>query len=80
MAKRFRSNPLRIYPAVASEQNRMACEPERRKDGSSWLGCRPRSTSDNIHRRENGAWKMIHDHTDISPAMIDLLARLQAKA
>ena len=33
----------------------------------------------NIYRRENGAWKVVHHHTDLSPAMMDLLARLQAK-
>lgn len=34
----------------------------------------------NIYRRENGAWKMVHHHTDLSPEMIDLLRRLQAAA
>ncbi|CAN5635916.1 hypothetical protein BH23CHL2_BH23CHL2_31950 [soil metagenome] len=34
----------------------------------------------NIYRRENGAWKMVHHHTDLSPAMIDLLSKLQASA
>ena len=33
----------------------------------------------NIYRRENGAWKVVHHHTDLSPAMMALLARLQAK-
>ena len=32
----------------------------------------------NIYRRENGAWKMVHHHTDLSPEMIDLLHRLQS--
>ena len=30
----------------------------------------------NIYRREAGAWKLVHHHTDISPAMLDVLARL----
>jgi ketosteroid isomerase-like protein len=34
----------------------------------------------NIYQREAGAWKMVHHHTDISPAMIDVLKRTQAKA
>jgi ketosteroid isomerase-like protein len=34
----------------------------------------------NIYKKEGGAWKMVHHHTDISPAMIDVLRRLQAKA
>lgn len=33
----------------------------------------------NIYRREHGAWKVVHHHTDLSPAMMELLARLQAK-
>ena len=32
----------------------------------------------NIYRRESGAWKIVHHHTDISPAMIDVLSRLKA--
>ena len=33
----------------------------------------------NIYRREAGAWKIVHHHTDISPAMLDVLSRLQAE-
>ncbi len=32
----------------------------------------------NIYQREAGTWKMIHHHTDTSPAMLDVLSRLQA--
>jgi len=32
----------------------------------------------NIYRRDGGEWKMVHHHSDLSPAMIDLLSRLQA--
>ena len=31
----------------------------------------------NIYRKVNGDWKIAHHHTDASPAMLDLLARLQ---
>ena len=31
----------------------------------------------NIYRRAGGEWKMVHHHTDASPAMQDLLSRLQ---
>ena len=34
----------------------------------------------NIYRREAGQWKIVHHHTDLSPAMVDILGRLQAKA
>ena len=30
----------------------------------------------NIYQRENGAWKMVHHHSDPSPAMQDLVSRL----
>jgi ketosteroid isomerase-like protein len=33
----------------------------------------------NIYRREAGSWKIVHHHTDVSPAMLDVLNRLQAK-
>ncbi len=32
----------------------------------------------NIYRREVGGWKVVHHHTDLSPAMLDVLSRLQA--
>jgi ketosteroid isomerase-like protein len=34
----------------------------------------------NIYRREAGAWKIVHHHVDISPAMLDVLGRLQPPA
>ncbi len=30
----------------------------------------------NIYQREAGTWKMVHHHTDVSPAMLDVLSRL----
>jgi ketosteroid isomerase-like protein len=32
----------------------------------------------NIYQREAGGWKMIHHHTDTSPAMQEVLRRLRA--
>ena len=32
----------------------------------------------NIYRREAGEWKLVHHHTDISPAMLGVVSRLQA--
>jgi ketosteroid isomerase-like protein len=32
----------------------------------------------NIYRREAGEWKLVHHHTDLSPAMLGILERLQA--
>lgn len=34
----------------------------------------------NIYRREGGRWKIVHHHTDLSPAMLDILKQLQARA
>lgn len=33
----------------------------------------------NVYRREAGSWKIVHHHTDVSPAMLDVLQRLQSK-
>jgi ketosteroid isomerase-like protein len=33
----------------------------------------------NVYRREAGTWKIVHHHTDVSQAMVDVLRRLQAK-
>ncbi|HID51941.1 MAG TPA: DUF4440 domain-containing protein [Anaerolineae bacterium] len=33
----------------------------------------------NIYHREAGAWKIVHHHTDLSPAMLDVLSRLPAE-
>lgn len=32
----------------------------------------------NTYRLDNGAWKLQHHHTDLSPAMLDVLAKLTA--
>jgi len=33
----------------------------------------------NIYKKEGGNWKMVHHHTDLSPAMIEVLQKLQPK-
>ena len=33
----------------------------------------------NVYRREGGAWKIVHHHSDLSPAMVQVLKRLQAE-
>jgi len=33
----------------------------------------------NIYRKEGGTWKVVHHHTDTSPAMIEVLQKLQPK-
>jgi len=33
----------------------------------------------NIYQRKNGTWKMIHHHADISPAMLDVLNKLESE-
>jgi len=34
----------------------------------------------NVYVREGRVWKIVHHHTDLSPDMIALLTRLQAKS
>jgi ketosteroid isomerase-like protein len=34
----------------------------------------------NIYRREAGMWKIVHHHTDVSPAMVEVISRLQTQA
>jgi uncharacterized protein (TIGR02246 family) len=34
----------------------------------------------NVYRREDGQWKMVHHHSDISPAMVAIVQRLQQAA
>jgi ketosteroid isomerase-like protein len=31
----------------------------------------------NIYRREGGAWKIVHHHTDLSPSMLEVLKQLK---
>lgn len=33
----------------------------------------------NIYRREAGAWKIVHHHTDVAPGLIQALGRLRGK-
>jgi uncharacterized protein (TIGR02246 family) len=31
----------------------------------------------NVYRRKDGEWRLVHHHTDVSPAMLDVLAKLK---
>lgn len=33
----------------------------------------------NIYRREAGAWKVVHHHTDVAPGLVQALGRLRGK-
>ena len=33
----------------------------------------------NIYRREDGEWKMVHHHADVSPAVVEALDRLEVQ-
>ena len=32
----------------------------------------------NIYQKEGGKWKVVHHHTDVAPAMVEVLKQLQA--
>lgn len=34
----------------------------------------------NVYRRQDGAWRLVHHHADISPSMIQVLSLLEAPA
>ncbi|WP_163709473.1 YybH family protein [Mangrovibacterium lignilyticum] len=34
----------------------------------------------NVYRKENGSWKIVHHHTDLVPAMVEAVSKLQAGA
>ena len=34
----------------------------------------------NISRKEAGAWKVVHHHPDVYPAMVEILNQMHAKA
>lgn len=56
----------------------MACEIGTEK-GQFTLGGQPIAIEHrvtNVYRREAGTWKIVHHHTDMSPAMIDVVSRL----
>jgi ketosteroid isomerase-like protein len=51
------------------------------EDGDVTLGGHPVAIDHrvtNVYRREDGDWRMVHHHVDTSPAMLDVLAKLQA--
>jgi hypothetical protein len=31
----------------------------------------------NIYQKEDGTWKIVHHHSDISPAMVEVMNKLQ---
>jgi ketosteroid isomerase-like protein len=33
----------------------------------------------NIYKKDGGTWKMVHHHADVSPAMLEILKKLQTK-
>jgi hypothetical protein len=33
----------------------------------------------NIYQKEGGTWKIVHHHSDLSPAMVEILNKLQSK-
>lgn len=49
--------------------------------GSAKLGGEPiefEHRVTNVYRLEDGRWKMVHHHTDVSPGLVEMLQRRQA--
>jgi ketosteroid isomerase-like protein len=52
-----------------------------REEGTATVAGQPVSLDHrvtNIYRREGGVWKVVHHHTDKSPAIEEIVSRLQA--
>lgn len=71
---KLRDQLIRVEGDIAYE---VGTEQGQAKIGGQQVSMEHRVT--NIYRRESGMWKVVHHHADISPAMMDILGRLEAK-
>ncbi len=69
---------LEVIPITEDAAYTIGTERFEGKVGGEQLSGEWRAT--NIYRREDGAWKIVHHHTDASSELQDLLRRLQTQA
>jgi ketosteroid isomerase-like protein len=68
---------LMIVPLSDDVVYTLGTENGQAKFGDETVGIDWRAT--NIYRREGGEWKMVHHHTDVSPAMVEAFDRLEVQ-
>ena len=68
---------LVVLPISDDVAYTVGTEHGRAKFGSDTIGVEWRVT--NIYRREGGEWKIVHHHTDVSPAVVEAFARLEGQ-
>ena len=62
---------LMVVPLSDDAAYTLGTEHGQMKLGEETVGIDWRVT--NIYRREEGEWKMVHHHTDVSPALVEVL-------
>lgn len=81
VAKAMSGGEVKLVDQVLQVGEDMACEVGTERGNATLAGQQiaidQRVT--NVYRRDGGAWKIVHHHTDVSPAMQDALRRLSAK-
>jgi ketosteroid isomerase-like protein len=65
---------LVVVPVAGDTAYTLGTEHGQAKIGEESIRIDWRAT--NIYRREAGGWKMVHHHTDVSPAVVEVLDRL----
>ena len=68
---------LVVVPVTDDVAYTLGTEHGQAKLGDETVGIHWRVT--NIYRREEGAWKVVHHHTDVSPELVEAIARLQGQ-
>jgi len=70
-------NDLVVVPVTDDVAYTLGTERGQAKLGDETVGIDWRAT--NIYRREEGAWKVVHHHADVSPELVEVIARLQGQ-
>jgi ketosteroid isomerase-like protein len=68
---------LVVFPISGDVAYTLGTEHGQAKVGEESIRIDWRAT--NIYRREGGGWKIVHHHTDVSPAVVEVIDRLGAQ-